>query len=276
MKNAAHRLSTVGKTSAWCAGALLAGMPSLAEADPVRPNIVLIMSDDQSARELGCYGHSEHRTPVLDALARTGVQFDTAWATPLCRPSRALIMTGRYGVRTGWFHNQMTGGDLSESHRTFAHFLRDAGYATAIVGKWHLLGTEEAHGFDEHCMHRMYDGFDGPVATRDMLDLPGMQRPGSVSVGVPSRYWHPAIVRNGEPLPTGPDDYGPDLFVDFAIDFMKRHQDQPFLLYYPMVLPHKAIDFERMESSVYVDVPERDAAGNRTGGRSGRPTGLDD
>jgi arylsulfatase A len=75
---------------------LLAGEPG-----SQHPNIIGMMADDVSAREFGCYGHRTHRTPVLDGLAKIGVQFQTAWATPICSPTRAEIMTGRCGFRTG-------------------------------------------------------------------------------------------------------------------------------------------------------------------------------
>ncbi len=229
-----------------------------------KPNIILLMADDCSARELGCYGHASHKTPVLDGLAKTGAMFKTCWATPICSPSRAMIMTGRYGFRTGWFHNEMKpgprerGGNLAETNRTFAHLLKQAGYATAICGKWQLRGTMVEHGFDEHCMWEKYEGFNGPVET---AKLKGQR--GTFS-GRAARYWHPAVVRNGKPLPTTDKDYGPDLFVDFLLDFAKRHKDGPFLVYYPMCLTHRSWDFEANRSG-YLPVPELDAKGNPTG-----------
>src|SRR5262249_51753917 len=76
------------------------------------PHFIVIMADDLSASELGCYGHKTHYTPVLDHLAQTGVQFRTCWATPLCRASRAELLTGRYGFRTGWYDNLLLGAPL--------------------------------------------------------------------------------------------------------------------------------------------------------------------
>ncbi len=231
-----------------------------------RPNVILLMADDCSAREFGCYGHPVHKTPVLDRLAETGVMFKTCWATPICSPSRAMIMTGRYGHRTGWFHNGLkpgpneAGGNLGVSFTTFGELLRQAGYATAVCGKWQLRGTMAEHGFDEHCMWATPapQGFDGPVETPELKGKKGAY------IGRPARYWHPSIVRNGKHVPTKPDDYGPDLFVDFLLDFAKRHRDEPFLVYYPMCLTHKSWDFEAGRSG-YLPVPEVDADGKRTG-----------
>jgi arylsulfatase A-like enzyme len=225
-----------------------------------RPNLILLMADDLSARELGCYGNRDHATPNLDALARSGVRVETCWATPLCSPTRAELMTGRYGFRTGWYHNGMKPAaespqaHLAQSNLTFAQLLKAAGYATAICGKWQLNGTVAEHAFDESCLWEDYPGFSGPRETA----VDGKQS------GRPARYWHPAIVENGTPLATTAEDYGPDLIADFVLDFTRRHRGQPFLIYYPMLLPHIAWDFER-EMETWIDVPGLDEAGHPTG-----------
>jgi arylsulfatase A-like enzyme len=229
------------------------------EGSERRPNLIVIMADDVSAREFGCYGHKKHKTPVLDKLAETGVQFRTCWATPICSPSRAMIMTGRYGFRTGWYHNSLKPGkgeagyNLAVSYETFAELLKAAGYATAICGKWQLRGTPAEHGFDEYCLWRKYEGFDGPVEKK------GMSLPGRAA-----RYWHPAIVKNDKPVPTTEDDYGPDIFADFVLDFARRKKDGAFLVYYPMCLPHVSWDFEANRRG-YLPVPELDERGRRSG-----------
>ena len=250
-----------------------AGLASEAAAGAKRPNLILIMADDLSARAIGCYGHRTHRTPNLDALAKGGVMFRTCWANPICSPSRAEIMTGRYGFRTRWFHNNMKpsgrdpGYDLAKSQVLFSEVLKAAGYATCMAGKWQLSGRHPTrvfdHGFDEYCMWAGMTGglppghrFDGPIEKK------GMSLPGRAA-----RYWHPAIVRNAKHVPTKPDDYGPDMFVDFLNDFIGRHRHGPFLAYFPMCLPHKSWDFE-LNRATYVPVPELDANGRRTGRRT--------
>ena len=246
-------------------GAAALAMPRILparEADADRPNIILIMADDVSAKEFGCYGNKQIKTPVLDELARTGVRFKTCWCTPICSPTRAEIMTGRYGFRTGWFHNAWKpgrkdpGGVLAESHKIFAQLLKQAGYATAICGKWQLRGTQEQHGFDEACMWEKYEGFDGPVETKADGVLPGRA----------ARYWHPAIVRNGKPVPTTDKDYGPDIFVDFLLDFVQRNRKGPFLVYYPMCLVHGSWDFEAKRKG-HLPTPKVDADGKRIPGK---------
>lgn len=242
----------------------LAAAPLIGAARPgssrERPNIVLVMADDLSARDLGCYGHPVHATPQLDALAQGGVMVETCWATPICSPTRAELLTGRYGFRTGWYHNGMKPADdspqanLALANLTFPQLLRSAGYATAVCGKWQLNGTAAQYGFDEYCLWQTYPDFDGPRETA----VDGRRS------GRTARYWHPAIVENGAPLRTADVDYGPDLMADFLLDFARRHRDQPFLTYYPMLLPHVAWDFAR-ERQTWLDVPAVDAAGHPTG-----------
>jgi arylsulfatase A-like enzyme len=225
------------------------------------PNIILIMADDLSAREIGCYGADGNPTPVLDAMAAQGVQFRTCWATPLCSPSRAEIMTGRYGFRTGWYHNQLKKNTpLPENQLVFSQMLKQVGYATAIAGKWQLPGTASGYGFDEHCLWQEIPG-----------QFKGLVEPGEGNwPGRPSRYWHPAIVHNGKQLQTRPRDYGPDLVVDFICDFISRKRTQPFLVYYPMILPHKTWDFDRQEHG-YVCPPRLNSERERIRGK-GEPS----
>lgn len=205
-------------------------------------NLIVIMADDLGAKELACYGNREHRTPNLDRLARTGVQFKTCYATPICHPTRFEIMTGQYGHHNGVFQFPgRRGGPVAGSPEddiarkvTFAQVLKPLGHATAQSGKWQLTGTIPTLinecGFDEYCMwaykHNLPEGvkhtggWEGKKGTKT------------------SRYWHPSIVKNGKYAPTKPDDYGPDMFTNFVIDFVKRHKDGPFFVYYPMCLTH--------------------------------------
>jgi len=206
---------------------------------PERTNIVLVMADDLGARELGCYGHPTHRTPHVDRLSTQGMRFRTAFATPLCTPSRVMVMTGKYGFRTGYWGNDKRykpkpGSDKAWEWKrlTFAHLLGAEGYATGLVGKWRLGGAQHELVFDS--------GFDEYLiwGSREHLH-PAVRRHWHRYELTTSRYWHPALIENGEYRPTSAEDYGPDRFVDWAIDFMRRHRDEPFFLYYPMCLVHR-------------------------------------
>ncbi|HND53723.1 MAG TPA: sulfatase-like hydrolase/transferase [Pirellulaceae bacterium] len=203
------------------------------------PNIILILADDLGAKELGCYGHAEHRTPNLDRMAAEGVRFQTFFAMPLCTPTRVSLMTGQYGFHNGFLGMQdpafkpPKGSPKAEigNHFTHADLLKSRGYATAQAGKWQLSGTIPTlvrdTGFDEYRMWA-YD-----------YNLPaGIKHPAHENGGNACRYWHPSIVENGKYLPTKPDDYGPDLFNDFVIDFARRHKHEPFFVYYTSVLTH--------------------------------------
>ncbi len=143
-------------------------------------------------------------------MAATGLRFSHCYSQPLCTPSRVQLMTGKYNVR-----NYTVFGRLEASQTTFAQRLRDAGYATCIVGKWQL-GEDAAlpshFGFDEHCLWQL------------------LRRP--------SRYANPGLEINGRLVDEPPGRYGPDIVADYACDFIGRHRGQPFLLYYPMILTH--------------------------------------
>ncbi|MGI6272714.1 MAG: sulfatase-like hydrolase/transferase [Anaerohalosphaeraceae bacterium] len=204
------------------------------------PNLVVIMADDLGAKELACYGNTEHRTPNLDRLAKTGVQFKTCYATPLCHPTRFEIMTGQYGHHNGVYQFPgRRGGPVAGSPEddiarkvTFAHVLKRAGYATAHAGKWQLTGEMPTliHecGFDTYCMW----------AYKHNLPRGVKHTGGWEGDSKPSRYWHPCIVKDGRYVRTGPGDYGPDMFAGFLIDFMNANKERPFLAYYAMAVTH--------------------------------------
>jgi len=189
------------------------------------PNIIFIMGDDFSTTEVSCYGASDYHTPNIDALAQHGLRFNTCWATPLCAPTRAELMTGRYGFRTRWYHNWMApyGEPLIDKHKVYPQVLKDAGYATAVAGKWHHTGEPYDYGFDEYCISW---GSSGKWVDGGFKPKPGY------------RFWDPSIVKNGVHVPTGPDAYGPDINADFLIDFMSRKKERPFFAYFPTILAH--------------------------------------
>jgi arylsulfatase A-like enzyme len=191
-----------------------------------RPNIIFFLVDDLGRDWISCYG-AAHSTPRIDAFARRGVRFETAYSTPLCTPTRVELLTGRYPFRTGWTDHydvpRLGGKGLDwERETTFGRVLRDAGYATAIAGKWQVNDFRaypdalQRHGFDEHCM---WTGVEtgNPASAR--------------------RYVDPFLQINGE-RKTHEGKYGPDIINEFARDFIRRHRDRPFLLYYPSLLTH--------------------------------------
>ena len=193
-----------------------------------KPNVVLIMIDDASWECFGAYGAVDYKTPNIDKLASKGMKFDHAYSTPICTTSRVKLMTGQYN-----FRNYTHFGYLNPKDKTFGHMMQDAGYQTAIAGKWQLNGLYHSApdsldrtrpmkaGFHESLLWQVTTG----KANRD---------------GGGERYWNAPLEHNGV-LSTREANwgkYGPDMFTDFVCDFMDRNQDDPFFVYYPMVLVH--------------------------------------
>ncbi len=192
-----------------------------AEAQQRKPNIILIMADDLGFEALECNGGKSYKTPNLNAMAKAGMRFENTHSTPLCTPTRVQLMTGKYN-----FRNYVGFGVLDPGEITFAHLLKDAGYVTGVTGKWQLLGLPGEQrdagnrkgsypfeaGFDEYCLWQVEDRL--------------------------SRYKDPVITTNGNVQKEMKGVYGPDVFSKFARDFIDRHRDETFFLYYPMVLTH--------------------------------------
>lgn len=181
-----------------------------AESPPASPNVILIMADDLGYETIGANGGTSYKTPVLDRLAATGVRFEHCYAQPLCTPTRVQLMTGAYNVR-----NYTAFGQMDPHLTTFGHLFQRAGYATCIAGKWQLghdVELPKKFGFDESCLWQH---------TRR-----------------PPRYANPGLEINGVEKDYFNGEYGPDLVNAYALDFIARHQDKPFFLYYPMILTH--------------------------------------
>ncbi len=121
------------------------------ECDFTKPNIVILLADDLGYGELGCQGNSEIPTPHIDSIAAKGVRFTNGYVTaPFCSASRAGLITGRYQTRFGYefnpigYHNELPGLGLPREEETLAERLRQAGYVSGLIGKWHLGGGEGA------------------------------------------------------------------------------------------------------------------------------------
>ena len=176
-----------------------------------KPNIIFILSDDLGVDILSCFGSDQYKTPNLDALAAGGMKFTHTYAAPLCGPSRALIMTGRYAFRTGAVNQDMVAQITPEKEVMMPKILKGAGYVTASFGKWGQLGlTPGAFGFDEYLNFKGSGIFWNTQPKGKEYDL------------------------NGKPVELKDKEYMPDLLHKLAVDFITRNQDKPFYLYYSM------------------------------------------
>ncbi len=195
-------------------------LPASGQQD--QPNIVLIFADDFGRELLSSYGgQSDYKTPFLDTMAKDGMQFNTCYATPMCVPSRVELLTGRYS-----FRNYTAWEKIDRSQITFPQLLKAAGYRTAMAGKWHPHGQWDLDpvppvhaGFDEYCS---YDSVH-------MLD--------QAKAGEGNRFWGGTIIRNGNEESL--NRYGPEVYSDFLVDFIRRNKEGPFFAYYAMTTMHR-------------------------------------
>lgn len=212
-----------------------------------RPNIVIIYADDLGYGDLGCYGHPSIRTPNLDRMAREGMRFtDFYSAAEVCTPSRTALLTGRYPIRSGMAHDRFrvlrreSMGHLPDSEVTLAELLKERGYATACIGKWHLgnwmnnpAGHPAKHGFDE---------VFGLPHSNDMNQMPGTPREQHNSSD-PDAKWFNAPLFDGEKLVEQPADQTTltRRYTERAVKFIGEKKSGPFFLYLPHTFPHTPI-----------------------------------
>lgn len=210
-----------------------------ARAPDAQPNIVLIVADDLGYGDLSAYGCPDIRTPVIDSLATRGIRLTQFYANgPSCSPTRAALMTGRYQQRVGGFESAIGLGGvgryseaawleqrhdlgLPASENTLAMKLQAAGYATAVVGKWHL-GYEEKFGPQHH-------GFDESfIVLGAAADYITHREPDGA----------PQLRHNGKPITA--EGYMTDILVDRAVSWLGNQKaGQPYFLYLPLTAPHE-------------------------------------
>lgn len=233
-------------------GAASIPMPCNGGAPP-QPNIIFILLDNCGQEWLGCYGSEEGCTPEIDRLARDGVRFEHCYAAPVCGPSRIMLLTGRYPFRTGFtLHHDAAlygGGGLDPERETiWPRLVREAGYVTGIVGKWQINKLSEEpdilrrHGFDEHAVWPGEIDRDKVPAAEyekflDAVREESAERTGPFIRNIENRYWDPVLIQNGCRA-RYEGKFGPDVMQEIALDFVRRHKEDHFLLYYPMVLTH--------------------------------------
>ncbi|MFT5469556.1 MAG: arylsulfatase A-like enzyme [Verrucomicrobiales bacterium] len=211
-----------------------------------QPNVVILFTDDQGTLDANCYGSTDLITPNIDRLAETGVRFTQAYAHTVCCPARAMLMTGRHPQRGGvhhWTQGNMHGAktiNMALEEFTLAEALKEAGYRTALFGKWHL-GAHRDFGPKKQ-------GFDEFFGIRD---------------GFIDNYNHYFLHQKGfHDLYEGteeinaPDQYFPELMIQRSLKFIDESKDGPFFLYVPFNIPHYPEQALKQHEELYKDLED--------------------
>ncbi len=193
-----------------------------------QPNIILILTDDQGFGDLSCKGNTNIETPNIDKLAETGVTFDRFYVCPVCSPTRAELLTGRYSVRGGVWSTGAGGERLDLDETTIAEVFRNAGYATAAYGKWHN-GMQAPY----HPNSRGFDDYYGFCS------------------GHWGNYYNPMLEHNGE-IVKG-EGFIIDDFTQKGLEFIEKNKDKPFFLYLPYNTPHSPMQVPEKFWNKYKD-----------------------
>lgn len=218
----------------------LAGVAIASAAEPPRPNLIWIMADDLGYAELGCYGQQVIRTPCLDRMAREGMRFTQFYAgATVCAPSRSVLMTGQHQGHTRVRGNAGKGNRAAQALKaddiTVARVLQQAGYRTALIGKWGLgdvgggeSGLPRRHGFDEFFgylnQNHAHNHFpDFLWRNEDRERLPNVVTP---------------MGEEGGGYATEAKVFADDLLADESLKFVAANKERPFFLYWSMVVPH--------------------------------------
>jgi arylsulfatase A len=218
--------------------AMLLGMvPATTFAQNDKPNVIFIIADDLGYADLGCYGQEKIKTPNIDRLASEGIRFTQHYSgSPVCAPSRSTLMTGQHTGRTpiranprharNW--NQKERGDfpLPADVVTWPKMFQRAGYSTGVIGKWGLgrpgtTGGPEKQGFD------YFFGYADHTPAHE--------------------YYPDSMWRNSEQVRLGGKEYSHDLMTQEALQFIRRQQNKPFMLYLPYTIPHVKLQVPSVE-----------------------------
>lgn len=189
-----------------------------------RPNVILILVDDFGRELIGALGGESYQTPNIDALATDGLTFDICYATPMCSPTRNMLLSGKYNFRnyTAWGEYRFGG------EPTLANTLAEAGYETGMAGKWHLGGWDEMPFGPTRAGFQRYCTFNYPEQLEED------------DVGIGNFFWNTHLWEDGKRRRLGTT-FSPTAFREFALQFIKdsAETDAPFFFYYPMILTHR-------------------------------------
>jgi arylsulfatase A-like enzyme len=220
-----------------CALNSQAGQQTSNAAKPRRPNIVLIMTDDQGWGDLGVHGNDKIKTPNLDALARQSVALKNFYVSPVCTPTRASLMTGRYNYRTAAIDTFRGRALMHAEEVTLAEMLAEAGYRTGIFGKWHLGDNYPLRARDQGFQESLTLWGGGLVQWADPPLAGG------------NSYFDPWLSHNGtEKQFKG---YCSDIHTDAAIEYIDKHRKDPFFVYLAFNCPHTPLQVRDEDYKAY-------------------------
>ncbi|MCI0719873.1 MAG: arylsulfatase [Acidobacteria bacterium] len=205
------------------------------EFESRRPNILLIITDDQGYGDLGAHGNPKLRTPNLDRLAGESVAFQSFYVSPVCSPTRASLLTGRYNYRTGVVDTYLGRSLMHPDEVTLAEMLATAGYRTGIFGKWHLG--------DNYPMRAMDQGFQEALT----LNGGGIGQPSDPPGG--ESYFDPILFGTGKPQETS--GYVSDVITSAALSFIEKNRDRPFFTYLAFNAPHTPLEVPEKDHRTY-------------------------
>ena len=211
-----------------------------------RPNVLVILTDDQGTLDARCYGATDLYTPAMDSIAARGIRFTQAYSHTVCCPARALLLTGRHPQRSNvnsWQQGRPAGPKGLNMHReeiTLAEALRDAGYRTALFGKWHL-GAHPDHGPTKQGFERFFGIRGGFI---DNYNHHYLHRQG----------YHDLFEGTKEVF--AKEEYFPDLVTGRALEFIEKHRNAPFFLYLAFNIPHYPEQADPRFDMLYRDLPE--------------------
>ena len=207
-----------------------------------KPNVIIIMTDDQGFGDLGVNKNPNIITPNIDQFASESVQFDNFFVSPVCAPTRASLMTGRYSLRTGVRDTYNGGAIMSNTETTIAEILKEADYSTGIFGKWHLGDNypfrPSEQGFDESIIHLA--GGIGQVG-----DFTNYYK-GNTS------YFDPILWKNNKKNQY--DGYCSDIFAENAVKFIEKNKNKPFFCYLSFNAPHTPLQVPKKYYNMYKDL----------------------
>lgn len=213
----------------------------------LRPNIILVFTDDQGYGDVGIYGATDIRTPNLDRMAAEGIRFTSFYAQPVCGPSRAALLTGSYPIRVAEPGNTKSPNTVPHSREiTIAEGLKSAGYVSAIIGKWHMAGEgEQPWDFAPPPLPPGRPGGKGPFKPELMPNAQGFDyffgtpMHNGYTKEVDNRRFIVELMRNSEVVESPADvDLLTKKYTEETIKFIQKHKESPFFIYLSHNMPH--------------------------------------